>query len=100
VTLNADRGGLGNIQPSGGPLTIIFGVECGGNAPGTGAHTSQRRHDDPVRKGERAELERLEEDMAARSLLDMSGTLTQLNVIRPKSSETKTGSGTFCMFWS
>jgi hypothetical protein len=38
VSLNAYRGRLGDIQPGGGALTVIFSVERSGNAPRTGAY--------------------------------------------------------------
>ena len=68
MALNADRGGLGDIQAGGRALTVIFGIQRGRNAACTGAHAGQRRHDDPVGKGQSAELERLEEDVGGHQL--------------------------------
>jgi hypothetical protein len=63
VTLYAAGGGLGEVQPRRGALTVIFGVQGGGNAPRTGPHAGQCRHDNPIRKMKCAELERPEEDI-------------------------------------
>ena len=69
VALNADRCGFGDIQAGGRALAVIFGVQGGRNAPRTGAHAGQRRHDDPVGKGKSAELEWLEEDVGGHELI-------------------------------
>lgn len=39
VSLNADRGRLGDVQSGGSALTVILGIERSGNAPWTGPHT-------------------------------------------------------------
>jgi hypothetical protein len=39
VSLNAYRGGLGDVQPGGSALTVIFSVGRSGNAPRTGTLT-------------------------------------------------------------
>jgi hypothetical protein len=52
---------LGDDQPGGGALLIVLCVKRGRNIAGAGAVARHRRHDDPVREQERAELERRKE---------------------------------------
>src|ERR1700677_1427319 len=63
MALNADRGGLGDVQPCGGALAVIFSVHGGGNATWAGPHARKWRHDDPIWKVKSAELKGLEEDV-------------------------------------
>src|ERR1700677_57516 len=63
MALNADRGGLGDVQPCGGALPVIFSIHGGGNATWAGAHAGKWRHDDPIWKVKSAELKGLEEDV-------------------------------------
>jgi hypothetical protein len=67
VGLNTDRRGLGNVQTCGRTLAVVLGVRPSRNAS-WGAHTAQRRHDDPVGKGKNAEPESFEEDVGGHEL--------------------------------
>ena len=51
------------------PLRVVAGVERGRHVSGlAGARARQRRHDDPVRESERAELVRLKQKLRRRLL--------------------------------